>query len=608
MADEWLEQWQAALKNPWLFISDFANTWDEHEKDGEIAICKPFPKRAMLRIICRAFVESHILFIEKSRQIMMSWDMAALFLWDSFHPSRRIFFQSKKDEDAQAILERSRHIYDHLRQLGLPGLPKAKMTAGKIGTAKKLSFPAINSLIEAIPQGAGQSLSYTLSGIFGDEMNHQPKFEEGFEAMVPTLSSAGRGMFVGTPNGYTAAWRMAYGIAKGQHEPPEPPRVHSQPDDAGRWERIPKLFKEPKGLNNEERRWWIEREILNLSEEDFQKIPLVDLIAEMPGMAYWVTHEGGHSMSVHYTADPCKDPVTKVGAKWVEDERERVPKEGMWRRQYEISYETPQGMPVIENWSRKTFVPGATIDYQPSYPIFGSVDFGTILCGCIFGQVITLPDSHYRQLRILMEIILQNSHTPALARAIKERLALRYPEVYPGHVKLWCDPAGNFPHSTSSDKSRMTDIQVLQRSGLRTDYKRYGVPESTDFMKSVFLSFYDVAKDDKRQREPAILIDQSCTYMISVFGGGLVYPNVPTTRMFAEGTLDGHYEKDGYYDHGGDMARHLICNLLTANDLTGTEPYMVMRQPIRQRGSGRIIGLSHPQKTRMKTVREIASA
>jgi len=85
---------ELARHKPWNFVKNFVWTIDEHDKMTPI---KQFPNKLMYRVLTRAYLEYDVLFIEKSRQIMVSWLMAALMLWDAlFFKARRNILQSKK--------------------------------------------------------------------------------------------------------------------------------------------------------------------------------------------------------------------------------------------------------------------------------------------------------------------------------------------------------------------------------------------------------------------------------------------------------------------------------------------------------------------------------
>jgi hypothetical protein len=76
----------------WLFR--YAKTRDEH--DPSIA-AKPFPNTEYLRELVRFWLAGKMNIIEKSRQMMCSWVLCSLYLWDSqFSVNRLSFLSSKK--------------------------------------------------------------------------------------------------------------------------------------------------------------------------------------------------------------------------------------------------------------------------------------------------------------------------------------------------------------------------------------------------------------------------------------------------------------------------------------------------------------------------------
>lgn len=50
--EHWLTRWEIAKREPWAFLMDFACTIDEHDFTT-VALNKPFPNKAYLRIVCR---------------------------------------------------------------------------------------------------------------------------------------------------------------------------------------------------------------------------------------------------------------------------------------------------------------------------------------------------------------------------------------------------------------------------------------------------------------------------------------------------------------------------------------------------------------------------
>lgn len=193
-----LEQVRRAKDDLLYYLEHFVYTQDEHDADNPI---KAFPMHLpYLRELAQLFLTEPLLLIEKSRQMRVTWLMVACHLWDAqFHQGRRIFFQSKKEKDANHLVDRAKIIYNNYP-------PHLKTVIDQTYPAKepmaylKLEFPKHHSVIEGTPQGDAVLRQYTASRIFSDEMAFQEKAEEAFIAAKPTL--VGGGSFVGcsSPN------------------------------------------------------------------------------------------------------------------------------------------------------------------------------------------------------------------------------------------------------------------------------------------------------------------------------------------------------------------------------------------------------------------------
>jgi len=134
-----------------------------------------------------------LVLIPKSRQMMITWLIIALYLWDvQFHEGRHVFVQSKKEEDANSLIERAKFIYDHEPAF----LKRHEMNS----VYCVLEFPAINSRMKGIPEGPDQIRMYTASGIFMDEMAFQDSAEKAFQAAKPTIDGGGRFTGVSSAN------------------------------------------------------------------------------------------------------------------------------------------------------------------------------------------------------------------------------------------------------------------------------------------------------------------------------------------------------------------------------------------------------------------------
>ena len=92
----------------WLFgapgLPAQVRTRDEHDPDFE---AKPFPDKPYIREMVRLWQAHRMNIWEKSRQVMASWTLCALYLHDTqFGTNRLNFIQSKKELDSDALLRR----------------------------------------------------------------------------------------------------------------------------------------------------------------------------------------------------------------------------------------------------------------------------------------------------------------------------------------------------------------------------------------------------------------------------------------------------------------------------------------------------------------------
>jgi len=132
-------------------------TKDEHDK---LTPFKRFPEKECLKVICDLWYNEPLLLVPKSRQLMMTWLFAACYLWDTqFHEGRLNFFQSKKEDDADRVVQRAWFIYDHQ-----PDWIKAMFPADY--TFCHIKFRQAKSEIWGVPMGGDQIRSHTASGIF----------------------------------------------------------------------------------------------------------------------------------------------------------------------------------------------------------------------------------------------------------------------------------------------------------------------------------------------------------------------------------------------------------------------------------------------------------
>lgn len=131
--------------------------------------------------------------VPKSRQVMASWLFVSLYLWDAlFFPSRLTFIQSKKEEDADQLLERAWIMYQRLPEFIRLWQPAAK-------TFCHIRFKRNRSHLWALSQGAEHVRSYTPTGVLSDEAAFQEDVDKVLAAVGPALGAKGRLTMISSP-------------------------------------------------------------------------------------------------------------------------------------------------------------------------------------------------------------------------------------------------------------------------------------------------------------------------------------------------------------------------------------------------------------------------
>lgn len=139
---------------------------------------------------------SPLVVIAKSRQVMMTWFLAAYHLWRAiFLPEQRIFFISKNESSATELVDRVKKIYLNLPPWLREAFPAAKPI--KDMPAKRFEL-AHGSRIEALPRGAEQIRQHTSTGVFIDEAAFVPDLEETVAASLPAIARDAKIIVVST--------------------------------------------------------------------------------------------------------------------------------------------------------------------------------------------------------------------------------------------------------------------------------------------------------------------------------------------------------------------------------------------------------------------------
>lgn len=180
--------------NPYakVYQPGFVFTEDEHDEADPI---KRLPDKDYLRLMAYSWVHRDLLAVPKSRQLMVSWLFCSIALHNLLaRSSQRMAFISKKEEDADALLERTNTIYEQL--------PRGRLYVPEMRRVKnEMSCPKTGSRMQAMNQKAKGLRSYTWSWIFSDEMAFQEEADQMLTSAMAAVKGGGRMTAVSTPDG-----------------------------------------------------------------------------------------------------------------------------------------------------------------------------------------------------------------------------------------------------------------------------------------------------------------------------------------------------------------------------------------------------------------------
>lgn len=198
-----------------IFDSGLLVTKDEHDLEDTV---KPLPDKPYLRVMLDALLltgglmspaearyavaagvevdrlyRTGLLAIEKSRQILATWLVAAYGLWRAkFRDHQLVLWQSKKEDDAaNVVFDKDPHTARmSFMELRLPAGVRDLTFKGDVSRCN-LRFPN-GSRVWGIPEGADIIRSNTPSLLVSDEAAFQPEFENAKDAAMPAIKGGGQ--------------------------------------------------------------------------------------------------------------------------------------------------------------------------------------------------------------------------------------------------------------------------------------------------------------------------------------------------------------------------------------------------------------------------------
>jgi hypothetical protein len=253
----------------------------------------------------------------------------------------------------------------------------------------------------------------------------------------------------------------------------------------------------------------------------------------------------------HYTLNWWEHP--HKDARWYAEEAKRCTPLEM-AQEVDISYEGAAGKRFVTNYqpSECHLRPLEPIEYHEVIRLW---DFGYHHPLCLFTQI--QNDVRWFWLKVIVgkDVIASD-----FAKYVQERSEEWFPTC-PEFVDIG-DPAGN----QVSDKSERSTIKLIQtETGIKIRTKSRGKKaepvnvrrvQSAKRLQGIFGEFINgqprilinEEKDDRADQIPTFIETQSMHYVHKALQGGLHYP---MNDAYAE-----VYEKDGFFDHLGDVARY----------------------------------------------------
>ena len=158
----------AATSDVFTWMTEHTKTRNEHWKEeGCPGPYEHLPPYDYLRDLFDAIELEHITWIEKSRDLMISWACVGYFTMNAMVvPSRGVIFQTQKEDKVIQLIEYAKCLYRNQDPRLQAAFPLSKPLDQQ--PANRLDF-AHGSYIEGIPVGANQIRSYHPWGYLNDE-------------------------------------------------------------------------------------------------------------------------------------------------------------------------------------------------------------------------------------------------------------------------------------------------------------------------------------------------------------------------------------------------------------------------------------------------------
>jgi hypothetical protein len=191
---------QQKVCDPLNWMMNHTETKDPHWREaGASSPYRPFPDKPYFRPIIEALQREAVLFLLKSRDMMLSWLVVGYFVHDCMiHAGVEVLFQSQTEAKAAELVDYAKCLYNRQDSDIKERYPLAQPLAKQ--SSLELNFGDGNRIV-GLPHGTDKIRSYHPSVLFLDEAAFIPDAEDSFNEALPAvqkivvLSSAGPGFF-----------------------------------------------------------------------------------------------------------------------------------------------------------------------------------------------------------------------------------------------------------------------------------------------------------------------------------------------------------------------------------------------------------------------------
>jgi hypothetical protein len=161
-----------ATSDTYLWVTEYTKTYNEHwQEEGRPSSYEPFPRDEYFRDLFELFDLERVVWIEKSRDLMISWACVAYFTRHAMVvPRRGVLFQTQKKDKVIQLIDYAKCLYEQQEDWLKSAFPLSKPMRAQ--PADSLTF-AHGGYISGLPGGADQIRSFHPWGYLNDESSFQ---------------------------------------------------------------------------------------------------------------------------------------------------------------------------------------------------------------------------------------------------------------------------------------------------------------------------------------------------------------------------------------------------------------------------------------------------